>query len=134
MADIERLQGLVRKGNVVLPPKVGQRVGRLQERHSSISKYYDIEIKTNEAWQRVTDVVWEKKPSRSERSVLTGCYVIETSKHHAQMSAKEIWELYMTLHRVEDAFRLLKTDLGIRPVYHQMAKRTEAHLFISVLA
>jgi transposase len=40
----------------------------------------------------------------------------------------------MTLARVEESFRALKTDLGFRPVHHQLAKRTEAHLFISVLA
>lgn len=40
----------------------------------------------------------------------------------------------MTLTQVENAFRSLKTDLGMRPVYHQQAERTKAHLFISVLA
>lgn len=50
------------------------------------------------------------------------------------MNAKEIWGLYTTLVRVEEAFRDLKTDLGLRPVHHQLEKRTEAHLFISVLA
>ncbi|MHB1732291.1 hypothetical protein [Ferrimicrobium acidiphilum] len=39
----------------------------------------------------------------------------------------------MTLTRVENAFRSLKSDLGLRPVYHQLATRTAAHLFISVL-
>ena len=40
----------------------------------------------------------------------------------------------MTLTKVEEAFRSLKSDLGLRPVYHQLARRTAAHLFISVLA
>lgn len=40
----------------------------------------------------------------------------------------------MTLTTVEASFRALKTELGIRPIYHQLAERTEAHLFISVLA
>jgi transposase len=58
--------------------------------------------------------------------------VIETS--HQELTAKEIWESYMTLSRVEGAFRSLKTDLGVRPVCHQIAERTKAHLLISVLA
>jgi len=73
-----------------------------------------------------------KKPLRRERSSLTGCYVIQTS--HKDLSACEIWELYHTLTKVEYAFRCLKTDLGMRPIHHQLADRTEAHLFISVLA
>ena len=42
--------------------------------------------------------------------------------------------LYTTLTRVEDAFHSLKTDLGFRPVHHQLSRRTEAHLFLAVLA
>jgi len=45
-----------------------------------------------------------------------------------------LWRLYTTLTKVEDAFQALKTDLGFRPVHHQIARRTEVHLFISVLA
>lgn len=58
--------------------------------------------------------------------------MIETS--HRELEAQEIWRLYTTLVQVEEAFRDLKTDLGLRPVHHQLAQRTEAHLFISVLA
>src|SRR5699024_7427267 len=47
---------------------------------------------------------------------------------------KEVWQLYTTLTKIEDAFRSLKSDLGMRPVYHQLAERTKGHLFISVLA
>jgi transposase len=49
-------------------------------------------------------------------------------------SAEDIWSLYMTLTRVEEAFRCMKSELGTRPVFHQIARRTEGHLFISVLA
>ncbi|HZK61052.1 MAG TPA: hypothetical protein VFC41_03180 [Anaerovoracaceae bacterium] len=63
---------------------------------------------------------------------MTGCYVIETT--HKAYEALEIWKLYMTLTNVESAFRALKSDLGMRPVYHQSKERTEGHLFISVLA
>lgn len=63
---------------------------------------------------------------------LSGTYVIEST--HADKSAEEIWTMYMTLTKVEKAFRSMKSDLGTRPIYHQKAIRTEAHLFISVLA
>ena len=50
------------------------------------------------------------------------------------MDAQEIWGLYTTLTKVESAFRALKTDLGMRPVHHQLEERIKSHLFISVLA
>jgi transposase len=50
------------------------------------------------------------------------------------MAAADILKSYHSLSRIEAAFRSLKTDLGMRPVYHQTAKRSMGHLFISVLA
>lgn len=134
LEDVERLQTSVRKGNIVLVQKVLQRVGRLKEKYPSIARYYDVEVVAEESGRRATDVACTKRSIREERSTLTGCYVMEAYGSHAVLSSAEIWQLYMTLHRVEDAFRALKTDLGIRPVYHQTAERTQAHLFISVLA
>jgi len=49
-------------------------------------------------------------------------------------SGDKIWNLYMMLTRVEDAFRDLKSYLGLRPNYHQKENRVDGHIFISVLA
>lgn len=45
-----------------------------------------------------------------------------------------LWKQYMTLTEVEEAFRNLKGDLSLRPIYHQLESRIEAHIFISFLA
>ena len=45
-----------------------------------------------------------------------------------------LWELYMQLCHVEEAFKDIKGDLGLRPIYHQCEKRIEAHIFVAVLA
>ena len=130
--DISKLKTSVNKGNIKETGKVFERIGRLKQRYSSITKYYDVNVIQDETTQKATDVTWLKKPIRQERNVLAGCYVIETT--HKELAAEEIWELYMTLTNVEYSFRSLKTDLGLRPVYHQNAERTKGHLFISVLA
>ena len=78
------------------------------------------------------DLTWVKNERRKERKNLTGAYVIETT--HTGLSASDIWSLYTVLTQVEGAFRALKSDLGVRPVFHQKADRTRAHLFVSVLA
>lgn len=123
-----RLQKSVAKGSILHPEKVAQRLGRLKERHPAAARLYEITMEVAE--KKVTSLKAVKKPA--EQDDLNGCYVIETS--HQNLTAKEIWESYMTLTKVEGAFRSLKTDLGVRPVYHQIAERTKAHLFISVLA
>jgi len=129
---LNRLNTSVTGGNIILADKVGERIGRIKARYGSIQKHYDIQMAYAEDNKKIERISWEKKPSREQRTLLTGCYVIETT--HNQLSASEIWRQYMTLTRVEAAFRDLKTDLGIRPVYHQNAERTQAHLFIGVLA
>jgi transposase len=130
LEDINRLAGSVDKGNITTIVKVHERIGRLKQKYPSIAKHYDINVET--ANDKASRVVWTRKPSRDERASLTGCYVIETT--HQALFASEIWRLYTMLTRVEAAFRSLKTDLGVRPVYHQLGERTMGHLFISVLA
>lgn len=132
LEDLNRLNASIIKGNIILSDKVGERLGKIKAKYGSIQRHYEIHTVYAEDGKRVDRISWEKKPSREQRSLLTGCYVIETT--HNQLSASEIWHQYMTLTRVEAAFRDLKTDLGIRPVYHQNAERTQAHLFIGVLA
>ena len=70
---------------------------------------------------RIVDLAWTQSVKREERNLLTGTYVIETS--HTDKTSQEIWSLYTTLTQVEDVFRSLKSDLGIRPVFHQKADR-----------
>ena len=98
-----------------------------------MAKYYDIEPKTDSDGKKVLDLLIDKKQvKRENRNILTGCYVIETT--HKNMAAEDILKSYHSLARVESAFRSLKTDLGLRPLYHHKASRCSAHLFISVLA
>lgn len=130
--DMEGLKKSFEKGNILLPIKIGERIGKIKAKYPTIGKYYEIEIKLSDDEKKVVEIVWRKKPQREQRSMLTGCYVIETTQ--AELSAKDIWKQYMQLTRVESAFQDLKSELGLRPVYHQTAIRTESHLFIGVLA
>ena len=128
-----------------------RRLSRLEGRYPSVAKYYKILVhpmppespappakpsrrrrEKPPAPVRVDRIAWEKKPERETRKKTTGAYVIETT--HTELSPSAIWSLYTSLTHVEDAFRSLKTDLGLRPVHHQTADRSRAHLFLSVLA
>ena len=130
--DLSRLKASVNQGNIILEQKVLERIGRLKQKYASIARHYELDLQCDQSGKKVVDLVWSKKASRDERAALTGCYVIETT--HQEYDTYQVWQLYMTLTQVEAAFRDLKTDLGLRPVHHQLAKRTEGHLFISVLA
>jgi hypothetical protein len=112
--------------------KIIERIGRAKGKYSSIAKYYDIIV--NEKDGKATKIEYKmtkiKEENMEER--YSGTYYIKTSR--MDLSEKEIWELYITLTRVEESFRYLKTDLNMRPIYHQTTERTESHIFISLIA
>ncbi len=135
--DLKKLQRSVERGYVKAIDRVNQRLGRIRERYSGFGKRFVASIEVTEDGTKATKVCWERlsdstDKAKPEMDPLHGCYVIETP--HIKESGQDIWKLYMTLTRVEDAFRSLKTDLGTRPIHHQLGHRTAAHLFISVLA
>jgi len=135
--DLKKLQRSVEGGYVKVTDKVNQRLGRIRERYPGFGKRFVASIKVTEDGTKATKVCWERlsdnaDETKPETDPLHGCYVIETP--HIEESGRDIWKLYMTLTRVEAAFRSLKTDLGTRPIHHQLGHRTAAHLFISVLA
>lgn len=131
-SEVKKLATSVEKGNVILPEKVGRRIGRILQRFPSMAAFYEIVADPDSRGKRIIRVDYKKRTESQREETIRGCYVIETS--HEDLETKAIWDLYTTLHKVESAFRSLKTDLGVRPVHHQMATRTEGHLFISVLA
>jgi transposase len=130
--DLTRLQKSVAKGNIQATDKVNQRIGRIRERYPSIAQHYQIDLTLAGDGKKATGLIFMRTKGMESRVQRQGCYVIQTSHH--DLSPERIWKLYMTLNRVESAFRALKSDLGFRPVRHQIERRTKSHLFISVLA
>jgi transposase len=61
-----------------------------------------------------------------------GRYLLRTNL--VEGDPAKLWNLYLLLVSVEEAFRTLKADLGIRPIYHQLENRIEAHIFIAFMA
>ena len=133
--DVNRLILSIEKGTLKNENKIQLRIGRIKERFGAISSLYDIKL-TRDTKKKgyISKLKLEKKitPPINKKKNLPGCYVIETDRKNIE--TEEIWKFYMTLHEVESAFRAIKTDLGTRPIYHQLDSRIESHLFISVLS
>ncbi len=131
--DLQRLRSSIHKGNIKAIDKVNQRLGKIKGRYRGFNKRFSAEITSDADAKKAVDLNWKTlEADPEEKETLFGCYVIETNRQN--LTAEEIWHLYMTLTRVESAFRSLKTDIGTRPIYHQLARRTEAHIFVSILA
>jgi Transposase len=128
LEDIDNFRKSIKKGNIKNPEKIANKLQRIIGKHGKLSKGYESSLDVSDGkiiGVTVASIVVKQEP-------LFGCYVIENS--HAGMSAEDTWKLYMTLTRVEGAFRSMKETLGVRPLYHQTAERSAAHLFLVVMA
>ena len=121
---------LSKKGGTKKYDKVLMRLGRLKEKYASIAQYYKIQVHQKEGI--ATDIKWEIEKQQEAKERFSGAYFLRTSR--TDLDEKQIWALYIMLTNVEDAFRYLKSDLKVRPVWHQKESRVDAHLFNTILA
>ena len=76
---------------------------------------------------------WKVKADWTEWSDVTeGAYILRSNI--TDWSVEELWKLYIQLTEAEAAFRIQKSELKIRPVWHQKAERTKAHILVCFLA
>ncbi len=92
---------------------------------------FGTEVKRDEKTNNATDLSWTIDESLMEER-FGGRYYLRTSR--MDLGPSEIRSLYTTLTNVEDSFRSMKSDLGMRPVYHYKDNAIKAHLYITVLA
>ena len=122
--------GLTKKGSIKKYDRINQKIGRLKEKYSKVALQFNIKIIADDKKDKVTKLTWEHQPDKQSKE--PGIYCIRTNQ--TEFDNKEIWGTYRMLNDVEAAFRTLKTDLGLRPIYHQKTDRISGHIFISVLA
>jgi transposase len=111
--------------------QVLERIGRLKEKHKKISGCYEINVVPSEDGKTAMATEW-KVIDEKMSDKLTGSYFLRTNV--LTLGVKELWQLYNTLRGVEDAFRFMKSSLGLRPVYHQKEHRVDGHLWITIMA
>ena len=112
--------------------KVLQRIGRLKERCRGICEHYRIELTPDDIGDKVVGLSWEKEPVNGSRLTHPGVYCLRTNE--LNWNEATLWRTYTMLTDLEAVFRSLKSELGLRPVYHHKEERAEGHLFITVLA
>lgn len=128
-AALEKVKdALSKKHGVKHYDKVIEKIGRLKERYNGVSRHYEIVVTKDENTNRATALTWEcKKQWQSD-----GIYCLRSNC--VDFKEQELFNIFAMLTDIEDAFKSMKSELGIRPIYHQNANRTDGHLFITVLA
>ncbi len=124
--------GLSKKGCLKKYDKVVEKIGRLKQKYSKASKNYQIIVQKDETTGNASHVTWERKQPSDSPDSYPGVYCLRTSRDDLDEST--LWRIYTMLTDLEAVFRSLKSELGLRPVFHQKTKRVSGHLFITLLA
>lgn len=125
-------EGLARPRGIKRPEVIHERIGRLKQASSGVAQHYTLTVHTNAEGSQVTQLAWEKTPVAGTRLTDPGVYCLRSNE--TGWSEEQLWRTYRMLTDLEAVFRSLKSELGLRPVYHLKAERADGHLFISVLA
>jgi hypothetical protein len=121
------------KGGVKKLDKVHQRIGRAKEKYPSVQHYYIIEVTSDTKTNLATQITWIKDEAKhQQKDENLGIYFLRTNLN--VQDEVVVWNIYNTIREIESAFRTLKTDLDLRPIYHKNDEATMAHLHLGILA
>lgn len=128
---LARLTRAIESGRLNSRDVLQQRLGRLKLECSRVARAYAVKV---EGDGKSLQFSWTKDQAKARYQRHTeGAYLLRTnlSGHHSE---QELWSMYMQLNDAEAAFRTLKQDLSIRPIYHQLEARVRAHVLVCFLA
>jgi len=123
-------EGISRKGGTKKLDKVHERIGRLKQKYPSVHKYYDITVTGND--KGIANSVRCIHKTGEDPDKVAGIYFLRTSLD--ENDEQTLWNIYNAIREIEYTYRVLKTDLDLRPVYHKTDKASLAHLHLGILA
>ena len=127
--DLKKLSALVDAGKLKKRDKILERVGRLKERYPKARGFVQINVTATK--QPRLEWTWDQAKYRQALAT-DGAYLLRSNQ--PGWTAAEFWETYIQLTIVERAFRVLKSELFLRPIWHHYSGRTRAHVFVCLLA
>src|SRR6202167_2276146 len=126
---LKGLEKAIATGRLKDRNKMERRLGKIQARHPQVNDLYDLALRDTAEGVRL---FWEMKEDRKHwRESREGAYLLRTNLQAE--SAEELWAKYMQLTEAESSFRALKSELSIRPLFHQLEPRVKAHVMVAFL-
>jgi transposase len=127
---LQKIEARCRKRSLS-PVAVAQQVGRLMGQNPRAAGLFQVEVR--ESAPGAAELHWGKSAKWQDWARLSeGCYVLRSNVR--EWNAEELWRAYTQLTEAEAAFRIQKSDLDLRPVWHQKESRVQAHILVCFLA
>jgi transposase len=128
-AALQRLEKSIARGRLKDRNLMERRLGKIQARHPQVNDLYEVTLRDRGEGVRL---VWKVKEDRQTwRESREGAYLLRTNLKAE--TAEELWAKYMQLTEAEASFRVLKSELSIRPLFHQLEPRVKAHVMVAFL-
>jgi len=131
LKQAQKLDQRLKNRRLTKAKKIQRAIGRLKAQNSRVQRFYTIELVNEDNPQAGLDFE-SKDLELQEHRELFGCYALRTDRQ--DFAPEELWSVYISLTQAEEGFRALKTDLGLRPNFHQKEDRVDGHIFITVIA
>ncbi len=112
--------------------KLLERLGRLKQKSRGASQHYTVTLTPDPTGKNVTALNWQKAVLEGTQASHPGVYCLRSNE--LTWDEETLWRTYSTLTDLEAVFRSLKSELGLRPIFHSKEDRADGHLFITVLA
>jgi transposase len=126
---LNNLQKTIAQGRLKDRNKMERRLGKIEARHPSVNDLYEVSIQETDEGLRL---VWQIRKERKHwRTAREGAYLLRTNLQAE--TAEQLWSKYMQLTEAEASFRALKSELSIRPLFHQLEPRVKAHVMVAFL-
>jgi len=128
----DRLRGLenrVARGRLKDRAKIERVLGRLQAAYAGVADLYEMAVREEDGHLRLHWRLIEDR--RAWRDAREGAYLLRTNL--VGHTVDELWTKYIQLTEAEAAFRALKSELAIRPLFHQLERRVKAHILVAFL-
>jgi transposase len=126
---LQALENAIVTGRLKDRYKMERQLGKIQARHPQVSDLYDLDLRDTTDGVRL---IWQMKEDRKKwRESREGAYLLRTNL--TAETAEQLWSKYMQLTEAEASFRALKSELSIRPLFHQLEPRVKAHVMVAFL-
>jgi len=126
---LKRLEKTISTGRLKDRNRMERRLGKIQAWNPSVNDLYEISLRETDEGLRL---VWQMREDRRRwHESREGAYLLRSNLQAD--TPEELWSKYMQLTEAEASFRALKSELSIRPLFHQKERRVKAHVMVAFL-
>ena len=124
--------GLSKRGTTKKYQKIVERLGRLKEKYARAAQHYEVTVTPDDEGDKAVSISWKRMEKANSQATHPGVYCLRTNL--TDWNEETLWRTYTMLTDLEAVFRSLKSELGLRPIFHHKEERVSGHIFITLIA